>query len=434
VSTNRLAQAVPADVREVCRALQEAGHEAVTVGGAVRDAMLGRAPGDWDVATSAHPDAVLQLFKRTIPTGLQHGTVTVMVGRGESRQGVEVTTYRGEGAYSDARRPDSVIFGVPLDEDLARRDFVINAIAYDPIRDAVHDPFGGQADIRAKVVRAVGDAVARFTEDGLRVMRAVRFAAALEFTLDPATEAAIPRALSSLAKVSMERVHDELVKLCKAPRPSQGLRIAERTGVVRTIAPELGEALAVDAVRDRTFAMVDAVADRDPVVRIAALWTACGHDAAMGEGDEKAAASGDRALAGEVDAAMRRLKFSNEDRDRIVRAARVWSAPSRAWSESGVRRVLAGVGRARAADAIAVWRAAGAAGAALAARAEASLEAKEPLAAGDLALSGGDLMALLGIGPSRKVGDILAALLDRVIEDPATNTAEKLGELARELV
>jgi len=414
---------VPDEVREVCRVLQGAGFEALTVGGAVRDALLGRVPGDWDVATSARPEQVIALFKRTIPTGLQHGTVTVMVGRGASRQGVEVTTFRGEGAYSDARRPDSVTFGVPLDEDLARRDFVINAIAYDPIADRVHDPFGGAADLAARIVRAVGDPALRFTEDGLRVMRAVRFAAVLGFALDPATEAAIPSALSSLAKVSMERVHDELVKLMRAPAPSIGLAIAQRTGVIATIAPELAPAL-------RSFTLVDAVSD--PILRVAALWTALGDPRAMCGADEAAAAAGDAALARAVDAAMKRLKFSNEDRERIVRSSRVWAAPARsAWTHAGVRRILAGVGRARASDAIALWDAQDAHG--LAGRARASLEAKEPLAPGDLAIGGGDVMALLGIGPSRKVGEILAALFERVIEDPSLNRPDALSAMVKSL-
>ena len=432
----RLRASVPADVREVCRVLQAAGHEAVTVGGAVRDALLGRAPGDWDVATSAHPDQVIASFRRTIPTGLQHGTVTVMVGRGDARQGVEVTTYRGEGAYSDARRPDTVTFGVPLDEDLARRDFVINAIAYDPIADAVHDPYGGADDLATRRVRAVGDAVARFTEDGLRVMRAVRFAAVLEFALDAATEAAIPAALGSLAKVSMERVRDELVKLMAARAPSVGLEIAARTGVFATVTPALGAALERADVRARTFALVDAL-PRDAILRVAALWTALGDPRAMCGADERAAAAGDLALARAVDAAMKHLRTSNDDRDRVVRAVRVWSAPWRdAWSDAGVRRILAGVGRGRAPDAVGLWR-----GTAslqegtvqLAARAESSLAAGEPLVAGDLAISGGDVMSLLGLAPGRKVGEILAALLERVIEDPSLNTRERLAELARAL-
>src|SRR5688572_24525547 len=209
---SRLRAAVPANVRAVCETLERAGHEAVTVGGAVRDAILGREPGDWDVATSARPEDVMKLFKHVIPTGLQHGTVTIVTGKGEASH-VEATTFRGDGAYTDARRPDHVVFGVPLVEDLARRDLRVNAMAYDPERDLLIDPYDGRADLAARVLRAVGDPAARFTEDGLRVMRAVRFAAQLEFELDPDTEAAIRVALPSLAKVSRERVADELRKI-----------------------------------------------------------------------------------------------------------------------------------------------------------------------------------------------------------------------------
>ncbi len=191
---SKLRAVVPANVRAVCETLEGAGHEAVTVGGAVRDAILGREPGDWDVATSAPPEDVMKLFKHVIPTGLQHGTVTIVTGKGEASH-VEVTTFRGEGAYTDARRPDHVTFGVPLVEDLARRDLRVNAMAYDPAKDRLIDPFEGQKDIAEKTLRAVGptgnvydDAVARFSADGLRVMRAVRFAAVLEFALDADTE------------------------------------------------------------------------------------------------------------------------------------------------------------------------------------------------------------------------------------------------------
>src|SRR5262245_37320269 len=239
----RLAAAVPPNVRAVCETLARAGHQAVTVGGAVRDALLGRTPGDWDVATSAHPEQVLVLFRHTVPTGLKHGTVTVVTGRGEHTH-VEVTTFRGEGAYSDGRRPDTVTFGVPLVEDLARRDLVVNAIAYDPVANAIHDPFGGRDDIAAKRLRAVGNAVDRFSEDALRVMRAVRFAAALEFELDPDTEAGIAPALPALANISKERISDELRKLLATREPSRGLRIAERTGIIALILPDVTAALA----------------------------------------------------------------------------------------------------------------------------------------------------------------------------------------------
>jgi tRNA nucleotidyltransferase (CCA-adding enzyme) len=411
----RLSAAVPAEVREVCEVLTRGGHQAVTVGGAVRDAMLGRSPGDWDVASSARPEQVQALFKRTIPTGIEHGTVTVMVGKGERRIGVEVTTFRGEGAYTDARRPDSVVFGVPLREDLARRDFVINAMAYDPIADAIFDPFGGQADLAARRLRAVGDAVARFTEDGLRVMRAVRFAAVLDLELDPATEAGIAPALPSLRKVSQERVHDELVKLFAAARPSIGLAIARRAGVLAVILPELAPA---DAAWPAILARVDAA--EGGVARFAALLAEVGDPAV-------------------VDAALRRLKLSNEDRERIGKAARVFAvANAGAWTDVAIRRVLAGVGRKWAGDAVALWRAEGAASGSptvqgLAARADAILARGDALAVGDLAISGGDLMKALGIAPGRRVGEILAGLVERVLDEPGLNERERLIEIARAL-
>ena len=220
----RLRASVPPNVREVCERLATAGYQSVAVGGAVRDAILDRAPGDWDVATAATPDQVMALFKRVIATGIQHGTVTIVTGRGIESH-VEVTTFRGEGAYTDARRPDHVRFGVPLVEDLARRDLRVNAMAYDPGTHELIDPYEGLLDLEQGVLRAVGptgniydDAVGRFTEDGLRVMRAVRFAAKLELPLDPDTERGITPALPSLAKVSRERVSDELRKILEIGR------------------------------------------------------------------------------------------------------------------------------------------------------------------------------------------------------------------------
>lgn len=414
----RLAAAVPPGVREVCEVLVRAGHEAVTVGGAVRDAMLGRDPGDWDVATSAHPDEVIKLFGHTIPTGLQHGTVTVLIGRGKTREAIEVTTYRGEGAYHDARRPASVVFGVPLVEDLARRDLVVNAIAYDPVAGKLHDPFDGRGDIAAKRLRAVGDAAERFTEDGLRVMRAIRFAATLGFALDPATEAAIPAALPSLAKVSRERVKVELDKLLSAPTPGEALEIARRTGV---LAQELPEALVGDDVvwRHRR-AWIDAL-PADAVLRAAALLS----------GVDGAAA----------DATWRRLKGANDERDRLVRLVRAaWTGRDGGLEEPALRRVLAAAGRARGDDLVTLWNARATASAAaavadaaaaVAAAAAAILARGDALAAGDLAITGGDIMNELGIPPSREVGRLLEVALEAVLDDPATNTREQLLAIAR---
>ena len=396
-----LRDAVPANVREVCAKLTAGGYQAVTVGGAVRDALLGRAVSDWDVATSAKPEQVMALFPRTIPTGVQHGTVTVVTGKGAASH-VEVTTFRGEGAYSDARRPDQVTFGVPLDEDLARRDLVVNAIAYDPIHDQVHDPFGGREDIVKRVLRAVGDPVARFTEDGLRVMRAVRFAAQLEFALDPATEAAIAPALPSLAKVSRERIADELRKLLGAREPSRGLAIAERTGIVKTILPEL-------APDPGWLARIDAAAKR---VRLAALLLPLG--------------SRER-----VTAVGRGLKLSNVETElagQLVASWPITREPAAAWTAPYVRRALAQLDRDKRAAAIELW-----ATAAPPLADEARVVLGDPLGTGDLAVTGKDVMQHLAMAPGPAVGRILSLLLERVLDAPALNTREQLLQIAQQL-
>src|SRR5262245_15726153 len=196
---------VPGAVLAVCRRLRGAGHEAHLVGGGVRDLLLGRAPADFDVATDAVPEAVMDLFGKNfaVPTGLKHGTVTVLTDTSPPRH-VEVTTFRGEGTYLDGRRPSSVTYVKSLTEDLARRDFTMNAIAYDPLADAVSDPFDGRGDLAKRLIRAVGDPIARFREDGLRPMRAVRQAAQLGFGIDPPTQAAIEPTLDVFRKVSAE--------------------------------------------------------------------------------------------------------------------------------------------------------------------------------------------------------------------------------------
>jgi tRNA nucleotidyltransferase (CCA-adding enzyme) len=432
----RLAAAVPRNVREVCATLTAAGFQSVTVGGAVRDAILDRSPGDWDVATAAHPDDVLRLFPRTIPTGIQHGTVTIVTGHGKDSH-VEVTTFRGEGAYTDARRPDHVRFGVPLVEDLARRDLRVNAMAYDPDKRELIDPYAGMADLEEGVLRAVGptgnvyeDAVARFTEDGLRVMRAVRFAAQLELPLDADTERGITPALPSLAKVSRERVSDELRKILGTPRPSLALRPAYRSGIIESILPELiaGFALWDEVMEGRAYlidawlASVDAAAAPS---RLGALLA------------ELAAPSGtlalDRAAVRRAEAALRRLKFSN---DEIATASVVvGSAPATIASdvtEVGVRRLLSEITRAHASVAVGMWESKQAG--ALHAFGRAILERGDPLATSELSIKGTDLMTELGIPPSKQVGDMLKKLLERVLDDPALDTRDQLLAIARSLV
>src|SRR5882762_2861680 len=209
----------------VLRTLRGASKQAWLAGGAVRDILCGRTPEDFDVATDALPDEVAKLFPRVVPTGILHGTVTVLSGEHK----VEVTTFRGEGPYLDGRRPSSVTFLGDIEGDLARRDFTVNAMAWDPIAGELRDPFGGALDLRRGLLRAVGEPLDRFREDGLRPLRAVRFASTLRLALDRRTERAIPQALDVFSKVAWERVREELSKLLvRGDPPSRGLRLLRR--------------------------------------------------------------------------------------------------------------------------------------------------------------------------------------------------------------
>jgi tRNA nucleotidyltransferase (CCA-adding enzyme) len=420
----RLAKAVPAHVREVCSTITAAGFQAVTVGGAVRDALLGNVPADWDVATSARPEQVLLLFRHTIPTGLQHGTVTVVTGRGEQSH-VEVTTFRGEGAYSDSRRPDNVVFGVPLVEDLARRDLTVNAIAYDPAKREIIDPFGGQQDLAEHRLRAVGTAVDRFTEDGLRVMRAVRFAAKLQFELDPETEAGIAPALPSLAKVARERVCDELLKMIDANEPSRGFSIARRTGIVKSILPDLDAAISDE--RDWLAAV-----DRAQVeVRLAALLAPL-------RSTSTPATNVDSTTQKRVLLILRELKFSNVDSELAAQLVAVAHCPLPDTRDHealrdpvAIRRLFRHIDRDKRHRVVPFWDAI-APNEDIVDIAVRALDAKPPLDVRDLAIAGKDLMAALEMKPGPAIGRILALLLDHVLEDPARNTRDALIARARQ--
>ena len=233
---------VPAEVREVVAALHAAGKQAYLVGGCVRDLLAGLDAVDYDVATDATPEEVQRLFRRTAPTGIKHGTVTVL----GAEAGYEVTTFRQDGKYGDARHPDDVTYAKSIEEDLSRRDFTFNALAYDPAEDKLVDLFGGVDDFERGVVRAVGDAEERFREDGLRPLRAVRLAARFGFEVDAETLDAVPEVLDRVRMVAAERVRDEFVKmLATAAKPSYGLDLMRETGLLELFIPELLEGYAV---------------------------------------------------------------------------------------------------------------------------------------------------------------------------------------------
>ena len=383
---------------------------------------------DRDVATSATPQEVISLFPRTVPTGLAHGTVTVLTGASEVDH-VEVTTFRGEGAYSDGRRPDSVHFGVPLEQDLARRDLVVNAIAYSPTQHVLIDPFGGREDLQQRRLRAVGVPLDRFLEDGLRVMRAIRFAATLQFALDPVTEDALEPALSALAKVSKERITVELCKLLAAPQPSLGLRIAFRRGVMALVLPEVTEAMA------RWGRSAEDVCRRvDEAALEARLGALVFEMAPAGQG-----VTFDKAAQAQVEGVLRRLKMKVADLEQAGRVAAVAAAvEATSATEPQVRRLLAAVGRRSAAAAVSAWRADAAArqrgqGAHLAQLGDLILSRGDALAIGELALAGGDLMRELGLSAGAELGRVLRGLFEQVLDGTLGNERGALLAAARAL-
>ena len=225
---------IPHELKKMNELFRQNGFEAYLVGGAVRDTLLGKPASDWDVATNAKPEDVMRIFHKVIPTGIEHGTVTVHFMQHE----IEVTTYRIDENYNDGRHPDSVKYTSDITEDLSRRDFTMNAIAASLDDGTVVDPFYGEDDIKNRIIRTVGKPDERFAEDGLRPVRAVRFAAKTGFSIEPETLAAIPRALSVTAKISIERFRDEFLKLVASPEPVKGLRLLEETGILKLFLPE----------------------------------------------------------------------------------------------------------------------------------------------------------------------------------------------------
>jgi tRNA nucleotidyltransferase (CCA-adding enzyme) len=381
---------IPASILQIARTLDEAGFEAWCVGGTLRDTLLGHPHSDYDLATSATPDEVQRLFRRTVPVGVKYGTVGVL---DQQRELHEVTTFRRD-VTTDGRHA-VVQYGVSLEDDLARRDFTINAIAYHPLRHEWRDPHHGAADLAAGVVRAVGDPARRFQEDFLRILRALRFAARFDFAIDPPTWDAARAQAPGLGRLSAERVRDEWFKsLGTAMSVQRLLSLWRDSGAARVWLPELIEAPVPELPRGV----------RDPVLLTALL-----------------AQNGSDILA--------RLKASNAE---IARARAIESGPPEpvASDPVAVRRWLSQVGAA-ADDLSILWR--------LRHGREPEWEGVlanirrqgDPLTRAQLAISGSDLLEL-GI-EGRDVGSTLSALLDRVLEQPSLNHRETLLALAREM-
>ena len=386
---------IPPEVREVIDALSQAGYRAVLVGGSVRDLLLGREPKDFDVATSARPTDVMRCFKRVIPTGIEHGTVTVLQ-RGHH---VEVTTFRAEGEYVDGRRPSNVEFHEDIEADLSRRDFTINAMAYEPPHGLV-DPFGGRADLDARVVRCVRDAMERFSEDGLRPLRAVRFATVLDFALDSLTFSAIEKTIPVFRKVALERVNQEFVKILLSEQVTRGLELLAKTRLLDAFFPE--------ARSDRFEA-----AGRAPPLEELRLATLL--DAPT-----------------DVDSVLIRLKFPNRVAQETARLVAGRPLPSVEASDGQLRRWLQRVEPSRVEPLLAIGSALEAPVEPIGARLRAVAAQNPPLTARALALDGKAIMQALATPPSPLVGEATRFLLERVLDDPSHNTPSSLLALLKE--
>lgn len=443
IDTSSLRRAVPRPVLEICERLKQHGHAAWVVGGCVRDQLLNalhptakpREPGDWDIATSALPQVVQKLFTKVIPTGLEHGTVTVVL----EKVPYEVTTFRAEAGYVDGRRPGQVTFLDDIAADLGRRDFTVNAIAYDPIADQLADPYGGLADLQARVIRAVGAPGERFAEDGLRVLRAARFVSALEFELDGATAQAIRPSLDSYRKVSAERIRDEWFKAFKTRRPSLAFDAMARYGLLAATVPELDMEVDTDAWHS-VLAWMDACPSfPTPLgihfteVRLAALL--------LPLATLHTTTPFTRYDASVVDAVATRLKLSNQERARVVALLTFHQLPPAATTDAELRRWLRTVTPELVRDLFTL----------AASRPNTSpeedfelvhlqnkidriLSEGPALHVKDLAVDGKVLMSELGLRPGKHLGELLNQLLEAVTDEPSLNTRETLLIAAREVV
>ncbi|MGI6069150.1 MAG: CCA tRNA nucleotidyltransferase [Blautia sp.] len=425
---------IPAKVKGILEILNTHGYEAYVVGGCVRDSILDRKPDDWDITTSALPQEIKTLFRKTVDTGLAHGTVTVIQGG----EGFEVTTYRVDGAYEDGRHPKEVTFTASLEEDLKRRDFTINAMAYHP-KEGLVDLFGGMSDLQKKRIRCVGDAKERFSEDALRILRAVRFSAQLGFAIDEETKQALSALAPNLVHVSAERIQTELLKLLTSAHPDD-LRTAWETGITKWFLPEFDAMMVtpqntphhMDTVGEHTLKSLSLVSP-DKVLRLAMLLHDVGkpqvrttdengRDHFRGHG-----AAGEK-LSGEI---LRRLKLDNDTIRKVCRLVK-WHDYRIEPMEAPVRRAAAKIGPDLFPSYLKVQEAD------ILAQSQYLREEKwerlqnvrrlydkivseqQCVTLKEMKISGRDLIAM-GAVPGPKIGEVLAELLDEVLEDSARN-------------
>lgn len=446
---------IPEFVKNILKTIEAAGFEAFVVGGCVRDLLMGKEPKDWDTTTNAKPEQIMELFENAKYENV-FGTVIVPIKNeaGETEHVIEVTTYRSEEGYTDRRRPDKVVFEDKLENDLSRRDFTMNAIALRVTPDngyEIIDLFGGQKDIVKKVIRAVGEPSDRFREDALRMMRAIRFSAQLGFEIEPKTKRAIVKMAGGLKFIANERIKDELLKIMESNRPYEGVMLLHETKLLQYIIPELERGVGVKQSKHHIYTVFQHLVyslkhcpSKDWRVRMGCLLHDVGkpqtHKIINGEvtfyNHEYVGAKLTKKI-------LTRLRFSNEDIDRITNLVRnhMFYYNVGEVTPSAVRRLLVKVGKENIEDLIAI-RIGDRLGSGVAKAKPYKLRhleymvekvSQDPISAKMLKINGDDLMKLLSIEPGPMIGAILDVLLSEVIEEPEHNTAEHLQNRARVL-
>lgn len=444
---------IPDEISEVIRKLEQAGFKAYLVGGCVRDLVLNRQPKDWDVATDAKPEEIQRTFEDTAYEN-QFGTVAVKTNSEDSKlKIVEVTTFRLEGKYTDKRHPDEIKFAKTIEEDLSRRDFTVNAIALDAANDKLIDPFDGQEDLEDKLIKTVGNPEERFSEDALRLMRAVRFAVELGFEIDFETRRAIEKNAGLLEMIAKERIRDEFTRILLSDRAAEGILLLEELDLLRYVIPELREGIGVTQNKHHIYTVFEhnlksleyaAKKNYSLVVRLAALLHDVGKPRTKGgEGPDATFYNhevvGSRLAAG----ALERLRFAKGMIEKTIHLIRyhMFYYNVGEVSAAGVRRFLVRVGPENVDDFIKV-READRIGSGVPKAVPYKLRhllfmiekvKHDPISPKMLNVSGTDVMEILGIEPGPRVGQILAVLLEEVLDDPLKNSKGNLESRVKEL-
>jgi len=442
----RIRYSFPKALQEVHARIVQAGYQCYVVGGAVRSIILQKAPTDWDLATDASPEDLIKLFRTVIPTGIKHGTVTILY----KGQKFETTTFRIEGPYSDSRHPDYVHYTKELLQDLKRRDFTINAMAIDPQEKLLIDPYGGQEDCRKRLIRALGDPFERFQEDALRILRAVRFSSQLGFSIEEQTQKAMRTLAHTLKGVSAERIRDEMEKIMASERPSIGFNLMTETGILSILFPELEACRGIQQKGAHAFDVFthsllccDAAPKDNPRVRWAALLHDIGKPLAKAETSEGETIFHrheqlSAALSGKI---LRRLRFPVTFEKKVTHLVlHHMFHYEDCWTDAAVRRFVRKVGKENLEDFFTLREADGWATAGnppdrrplteFRERIARVLSQDAPLSLKDLAVNGNDLSEA-GIPKGPVMGTVLEFLLETVLDDPSMNEREKLLTLAK---